>query len=59
MQARICLPMTEVVINVFLEAFEIVKEEPVSMGPLNASDCDTWVEVAAIDDVDMAGDLIE
>jgi len=51
--------MTEVVINVFLEAFEIGKEEPVSMGPLNASVCDTWVEVAAIDDVDMAGDLID
>jgi hypothetical protein len=53
-----CLPMSEVVINVFLEAFERVNEVPVSMGPLNASLCDAGVDVGSID-VDMAGDLVE
>jgi hypothetical protein len=45
--------MTEVAINVFLEAFEIVKDVPVSMGPLNAFVCDAGVELVAIDE-DMA-----
>lgn len=50
--------MTEVVINVFLDAFDRVNEVPASMGPLDASVCDTGVELVAID-IDMARDLVE
>ena len=47
--------MTEVVINVFLEAFERAKEVSGSMGLLLVSVCDAWVGAAAID-VAIAGD---
>lgn len=43
--------MTEVVINVFLDAFERVKDVPGSMGLLVVSVCSI--------DVDMARDVIE
>lgn len=46
--------MTEVVINVFLEAFERVYEFSGSIGLLVVSVCGAWVESVSID-VDMAG----
>ena len=50
--------MTEVQINVFLEAFESVNEVAGSMGLLVVSVSDKGVELVAIDE-DMAGDLGE
>jgi hypothetical protein len=50
--------MTEVVINVFLEAFERVNEVAGSMGLLVVSVSDRSAELVAID-VDIAGNLIE
>jgi hypothetical protein len=50
--------MTEVQINVFLEAFESVNEVAGSIGLLVVSVSDKGVELVAIDE-DMAGDLGE
>jgi hypothetical protein len=50
--------MTEVVINVFLDAFDRMNEVAGSMGLLVVSVSDKGVELVAFD-VDMAGDLIE